>query len=194
VDGQIAAIYSLCDDVLKTLPHAEDPPRCAAPPISARNLKARARDWPCSEASLPGLAGKLLLLRRFALARRGSNTCAAISPVPPLPMISQIQGRRCKTGSRATLGADISASADHYSCAIDPPFCCANIIAKPVAVASWHNPTPSRLVPPPQAEEGPEHAPIPARGPRMLDSSRAQHYSPSWRKRAFKIPVLRAFA
>jgi hypothetical protein len=25
VDGQITAIYSLCDDVLKTLHHAEDP-------------------------------------------------------------------------------------------------------------------------------------------------------------------------
>jgi hypothetical protein len=24
----------------------------------------------------------------------------------------------------------------------------------------------------------------------MLDSSRAQHYSTSWRKRAFKIPIL----
>ena len=112
MDSQITAIYSLCDDVLKTLHHAEDPPRCAALPISARNLKARARDWPCSEASLPGLAGNILLLkkasclaggvpaatmrsafRRFALARRGGNTCAAISPAPPLPTISQIQGR-----------------------------------------------------------------------------------------------------
>jgi ketosteroid isomerase-like protein len=74
----------------------------ARPPISARNLKARARDRPCSEASLPGLAGNILLLRkasclaggvpvaptrsafrRFALARRGCNTRAAISSAPP---------------------------------------------------------------------------------------------------------------
>jgi hypothetical protein len=35
----------------------------------------------------------------------------------------------------------------------------------------------------PWAEEGPENAPIPGRGPRMLDSSRARHYSTSWRKK-----------
>jgi hypothetical protein len=41
VDGQITALYSLCDDVLKTLPHAEDPPRCGSAAHQCKKLESQ---------------------------------------------------------------------------------------------------------------------------------------------------------